>query len=448
MHEVAKTPHPGELIDQREYRERRLRVLQSLDDDSIALVAAAPRRIRSQDTCYPYRQNSDLLYLTGFCEPQAVLALIPGGSRGESVLFCREHDAREELWMGARLGTAAASAALGVDAAFPITEIDDVLPELMVGRGRLYCALGAERQFDQQVLSWAQTARAAERYNQRTLSEFLHLGHVLHEMRLHKSAAELALMRTAAQITVAAHERVLQLCRPGMMEARLEAELLHAFHCRGARAPAYESIVAGGDNACIMHYTANAECLRDGDLVLVDAGCEYGGYAADLTSTFPVNGGFSGEQRALYDLVLAAERAAISVARSGLPFDRMHEVVIRELTKGLLYLGLLEGELEELVETEACARFSIHKSGHWLGLDVHDVGVYRTASGSRPLEPGMVLTVEPGLYFPSSCQEVPPAWRGMGVRIEDDVAVTETLPEVLSADLPRDADEIERLMAS
>ena len=398
------------------------------------------------DTEYPFRQNSDLFYLTGFEEPDAVLVLVPGRRQGQVVLFCRERDPDMELWNGYRLGPEGAVAYLGVDDAFPIDDLDEILPGLIEGTQRIYYSMGHDDVFDQRVMGWVNQIRKLVRTGAAPPADFTDLALLLHEQRLIKSAAEVRVMRKAGEISAAAHVRAMQECQPGRYEYHLEAAIQHTFAEHGARFPAYNSIVGSGENACVLHYTENASKMRAGDLVLIDAGCEYQGYAADITRTFPVSGQFSAEQRAIYDVVLEAQRAAIAKVRPGNTWNQPHDATVRVITRGLIKLGLLRGKERELIKAEAYRDFYMHRAGHWLGLDVHDVGEYRVDGRWRQLEPGMVLTIEPGIYIAADNTKVPKRWRGIGVRIEDDVVVTEQGCDVLTGDVPKRADEIEALM--
>jgi len=415
--------------------------------DAIVIVPAAPERVRNNDSHYPYRQDSDFHYLSGFPEPDAVLALIPGREQGETILFCRERDAERERWDGARAGHDGAVRDYGFDDAFPIDDIDDILPDMIEGRTRVYYHFGRDPEFDLKLIGWINRVRAQVRQGAVPPHEFVALSHLLHDLRLYKSRGELRVMRKSARIAAEAHVRAMRATHPGMNEHEVEAELLHEFRRHGA-VPSYEPIVGGGANACVLHYRANNAALRDGDLLLIDAGAEYQCYASDITRTFPVNGRFSPEQRAIYDIVLAAQSAAIDEVRPGRPFDAYHEAAVRVITRGLIKLGLLEGSLEKNLREHAYRAFYMHKTGHWLGLDVHDVGDYRVDGEFRLLEAGMVVTVEPGIYISPDLKRVPARWRGIGVRIEDDVVVTRGDPLVLTDSVPRDADAIEELMAA
>jgi len=435
-------------ISKKEFAERRQQLMAMMEPNSIAIVPAAPMQTRSRDTEYPYRQDSDFFYLSGFVEPEAVLVLVPGRAHGEFVMFCRERDRDMEIWNGYRAGPEGVVKQYGADDAFPIGDIDEILPGLLEGTDRVYYAMGKDKEFDRQVMEWVNTIRAKVRAGAHPPGEFIALDHLLHDMRLYKSKAELRLMQQAADITADAHAHAMQFCRGGMMEYQLEAEFLHQFGRQGSRFPAYSSIVGGGANGCILHYIDNNAQLKDGDLVLIDAGAEYQHYAADITRTFPVSGKFSPQQRALYDVVLKAQLAAIKEVKPGNHWNQPHEAAVRELTKGLVKLGLLQGAVDELIANEGYRRFYMHRTGHWLGMDVHDVGDYKVGDAWRELEPGMVLTVEPGLYVAPDDTSVDAQWRGIGIRIEDDVLVTDKGRKVLTARAPKDADEIEALMAA
>ncbi|MCH8542440.1 MAG: Xaa-Pro aminopeptidase [Alcanivorax sp.] len=432
-------------ISRQEFARRRRTLMAQMEENSIAILPAAPERTRNRDVEHPYRQDSDFWYLSGFPEPEAVMALIPGREHGEFVVFCRERDRTMEIWNGYRAGPEGAVEKYGADDAFPISDINEILPGLIEGRERVYYDLGRDADFDRQVMSWVNSIRAKVRTGAHPPGEFLALTHLLHDMRLYKSAAELKVMRRAGEIAAAAHIRAMRAVHPGMYEYQLEAEYLHEFMRHGARSPAYPSIVGGGANACILHYIENSEKLRDGDLVLVDAGCEYHSYASDITRTFPVSGRFSRDQQALYEVVLAAQDAAIEEVRPGQHWNAFHEAALTVLTQGLRDLGLLKGEVTELIETEAYKPFFMHRTGHWLGLDVHDVGDYKVHGAWRVLEPGMVVTVEPGLYISPDDTSVDSRWRGIGIRIEDDVAVTREGHDILTIDVPKRVADIEAL---
>ncbi|HEX7339881.1 MAG TPA: aminopeptidase P N-terminal domain-containing protein [Rhodanobacteraceae bacterium] len=432
-------------ITLKEFAHRRRQLMRMAGTDGALLLAAAPQRMRNGDAPWPYRQDSDFHYLTGFPEPQAVLALLPDRAQGEVILFCRERDATAERLHGPRIGTEAAVGDYGVDDAFPIDDVDDILPGMLEGRARVYCHFGRDIEFDGHLTGWMRRLRAL-RGGGVVPKEFLDLGHLLHDLRLYKSRAELKCLREAAAIGVAAHARAQAVVRPGVAEYVIEAELRHALRVRGAVA-SFPPTVAGGANACIGHYLVNRATLNDGDLLLVDAGAEVNGYASDIARTVPVNGRFSRAQRALYELVWDAQQAAIAAVRPGQPFDAAHRAAVDVLAAGLCDLKLIEGDAAAAVETGAYRRFFPYKTGHWLGLDVHDVGDYRVDGQSRLLEPGMVVTVEPGLYIPPDATDVAPEWRGIGIRIEDDVVVTRDGHDVLSAELPSAADAVEAALA-
>ncbi|MEP4486370.1 MAG: Xaa-Pro aminopeptidase [Halioglobus sp.] len=435
-------------ISKTEFARRRKNMMGLMEPNSIAIIPSAREQVRSRDTGFPFRQDSDFYYLTGFEEPDAVLVLVPGRRHGQFVMFCRERDPTMELWDGYRAGPEGACEKYQADDAFPVGDIDDILPGLLEGRERVYYSMGRMADFDRRIMGWVNSIRAQVRTGAVPPGEFTDLDHMLHELRLIKSAAELRLMRQAGAITVRAHQRAMQFCRPGVFEYQLEAQLQHEFAMAGARHPAYSSIVGGGNNACVLHYVENRDKLKDGDLVLIDAGCEYQYYAADVTRTFPVNGKFSKEQRAIYDIVLKSQLAAIDAVRPGNHWNESHDATVKVITEGLVKLGLLKGRVSTLIKNEAYKEFYMHKAGHWLGLDVHDVGDYRVDDEWRALEPGMVLTIEPGIYIAPDNKKVPAKWRGIGVRIEDDVAVTADGNEVLTADLPKTADDIEAVMAA
>ena len=435
-------------ISKTEFARRRKNLMALMEPNSIAIIPSAREQVRSRDTEYPFRQDSDFYYLSGFTEPDAVLVLIPGRRHGQFVMFCRERDPGMELWHGYRAGPEGVCDRHAADDAFPIGDIDDILPGLIEGRERVYYSMGRSAEFDRQIMGWVNSIRGKEASGAVPPGEFTDLDHMLHELRLYKSAAEIRIMRRAGDITARAHQRAMRACRGGMYEYQLEAELQHEFAVSGARHPAYPSIVGSGGNGCVMHYVENAAKMRDGDLVLIDAGCELEYYASDVSRTFPVNGRFSREQRALYELVLRAQLAAIDEIKPGNHWNQPHDASVRVMTQGLVELGLLKGRVDSLIKREAYRAYYMHRVGHWLGLDVHDVGDYRLGEEWRLLEPGMVMTVEPGLYVSSDNSKVAKKWRGIGIRIEDDVVVTEQGCEVISAGVPKTVEEIEALMAS
>jgi Xaa-Pro aminopeptidase len=432
-------------VNAKEFVRRRKHLMELIGTSGIAILVAAPERVRSRDTLYVYRQDSDFYYLTGFLEPEAVAVLIPGRPQGEFLVFCRERNPEREQWDGPRAGPEGAVAAYGADDAFPISDLDDILPGLLERSDRVYYSIGVN-EFDQKLLGFIQTLNS-KRQSGHAPSDLVALDHLLHEMRLFKSRAETAAMRQAARIAVSAHSRAMRACQPGMKEYELEAEFVHEFRRHGAEC-SYPPIVAAGVNACILHYRSNDAPLQDGDLVLIDAGCEHGMYASDVTRTFPVNGRFSAPQRELYEIVLEANHAATAKALPGNHWKDPHDAAVLAVTRGLKDLGLLEGRVSQLVKTQAYRQFFMHKTGHWLGLDVHDVGDYKVADHWRLLEPGMVMTIEPGIYVSATDKSVEKRWRGIGIRIEDDVHVTREVPEVLTQGLPTTVQEIERHMGT
>ncbi len=413
--------------------------------DAVVIIATAPERMRNADAAWPYRQDSDFHYLSGFPEPDAVLALLPGRQHGEAVLFCRERDAEHERWHGESIGTERAVADYSMDDAFPIDDIEDILPGMIEGRGRVYCHFGREPQFDAQLLGWMRRLRQL-RGGGVVPKEFVALGHLLHDLRLYKSRAELKLMRASAAIAAEAHLAAMAIARAGRHEYEVEAEVLRVMRSRGAVA-AFPPIIAGGVNACTMHYQANRALLKNGDMLLIDAGAELECYASDISRSFPISGRYSREQRALYDIVLTAQLAAIDEVLPGRAYNTAHDVAVHVITEGLCALGLLKSDPAEAIAEGTYKRFFPAKTSHWLGLDVHDVGDYRVDGESRLLEPGMVLTVEPGIYIAPDDTSVPEAWRGIGIRIEDDVAVTRDGNEVLTDGVPKEPASIEALLA-
>jgi Xaa-Pro aminopeptidase len=415
-------------------------------DGSVIILRAAEPKIRNNDVQYPYRQDSDFLYLSGFSEPQAMMVLLPDEKGGQSILFCRERDRFREMWDGLMTGTEGAVDQFGFDEAFPIDEMDKRLPRMLRDRERVYYDLGKDPDFDHLLIGWMNKFRAKTRKKFHAPDEIIALGHSLHEMRLFKSRTEITAMRKSARIAASAHQRAMQVCKPGMNEAEIHAELLCTF-TRNQCEASYIPIVGGGANACVLHYISNRDELKDGDLLLIDAGAEYDGYASDITRTFPVNGRFTGPQKDLYELVLAAQARAIEEVRAGNPWDHVHETAVHVATEGMIDLGILRGSLDEALEEEYFKEYYVHNTGHWLGLDVHDVGEYEIDGHSRVLEPGMVLTVEPGIYIPENATAVNETWRGLGIRVEDNVVVTKDEADVLTSDICKTIDEIEALMA-
>ena len=427
------------------YAARRLRLAQAMQA-GVAVLPTAPERVRNRDTHYPFRFDSHFWYLTAFPEPEAVLVVVAGESP-RSVLFCRERSAEREVWDGFRYGPEAARERFGFDATFPISALDAEMPKLLANQAALYYPLGADPAWDARALKWLNAVRENARSGIAAPERVQDVRALIDEMRLIKSAEELAIMRSAATISAAAHRRAMLATRPGRMEHEVEAELLYEFRRRGAQFPAYWPIVAGGANACVLHYVFNDAELRDGELLLIDAGCELQGYASDITRTFPVNGRYSGAQRDVYELVLAAQQAAMDKVRTGNAWNEPHDAAVRVLAQGMIDLNLIAGPLDAALEKETYKRFYMHRTGHWLGLDVHDAGDYQRAGAWRMLQPGMVLTVEPGIYIRAAA-DVPDALHDIGVRIEDDVLVTEGACEVLTAAAPKSIADIEELMRS
>lgn len=433
-------------MNRNEFAKRRKQLMRMIGTDGIAILPSAPVRMRSRDAEYRYRQDSDFYYLTGFAEPDAICVLAPGRDNGEFVLFCRDRDREKELWNGSRQGPEGVVADYGADDAFPIDDADDILPGILETRPRVYYAMGAYPEFDRRVSDWVRSLRSQEAAGRRPPQEVVALDHLLHDMRLYKSRAEISAMRRAARIAVTAHSRAMKVIKPGLFEYQIEAEFLHEFRRHDATV-SYSPIVGGGANTCTLHYVDNNAELKDGDLLLIDAGCEYDYYASDVTRTLPVNGRFSAEQRAIYEIVLEAQLAAIKRTCKGNHWNDPHDAAVRVITRGLRKLGLLDGSVPKLIRDGAYREFFMHRTGHWLGMDVHDVGDYRVDDEWRLLEPGMVTTVEPGIYI-SGRSRVAARWRNIGIRIEDDVAVSREGPDVLSRDLVKDPDEIEKLMAA
>ncbi len=430
-----------------EYKRRRRELMRMMGPDSIAIVPAAPQLIRNRDVHFPYRPDSDFYYLTGFPEPEAVCVLIPGRKHGEYVLFNRERDPLKEQWDGSRAGQEGACEIYGADDSFPIGDMDDILPGMLERCERVFYAMGCSPELDKRLPEWINRIRCESRSGLQGPMEIIAVDHYLHEMRLYKSHSELKLMRKAARISAAAHKRVMQACKPGVWEYQLEAVFIQECAHKGARAQAYPPIVGTGENGCTLHYIDNKDQLQDKQMLLIDAGCELDCYASDITRTFPVNGRFSDAQRQLYELVLAAQDAAIAKVKPGNHWNDPHDAAVCAITKGLIKLGILKGTLAKAIKDEKYKLFFPHRTGHWLGMDVHDVGDYKVDGEWRLLEPGMVLTIEPGLYIPSGSKGVAKKWWGIGIRIEDDVLVTKEGNEVLTKDAPKTVDEIESIMA-
>jgi Xaa-Pro aminopeptidase len=433
-------------MKQTEFKRRRKQIMQQIGKGNIGIIPSAPNRIRNRDVDYPYRQDSDFYYLTGFNESGALAVFIPGREQGEYILFCREFDQKKALWEGAHAGLEGATTHYGADDSFPFDDLNDILPGMLENKGKVFYPMGRDSDLDHKLLDWISNIRAQSRNYISAPGELVSLEHLLHEMRMFKSAAEIKLIKRAAQVSAQAHVRAMQICKPGMYEYQIEGEILHEFMREGLRAVAYPSIIAGGQNSCVLHYVHNNTKLRKGDLLLIDAGAECDHYASDITRTFPISGKFSPAQKQLYQLVLDAQLAAIEQIYPGNPWNKAHEASVQVLTTGLVKLGLLKGDVETLIKDEKYKEFYMHRIGHWLGMDVHDVGDYKINEQWRLLEPGMVLTIEPGLYIQANCETVEPKWRGIGIRIEDDVLVTKQGHEVLTNGVPKTIAEIEAIM--
>ncbi|SMG65949.1 proline aminopeptidase P II [methanotrophic bacterial endosymbiont of Bathymodiolus sp.] len=429
-----------------EFNNRRQQLMGQVGHNNIAIIASASVRTRNRDVDYPFRQDSDFYYLTGFNEADALAVFIPGRKQGEYILFCQEFDEKKALWEGAHAGLEGATQDFGADDSFPIDDLNDILPGLLENKNKVFYPMGRDSDLDHHLMEWISHIRSQTRSGINAPGELVSLEHILHEMRLIKSQAEIKLVQKAIDVSAKGHIRAMQRCKPGRYEYQIEGEMVHEFIDNGLRAVAYPSIVAGGDNACVLHYTENKAILKDGDLLLIDAGAECDHYAADITRTFPVSGVFSSEQKLLYNLVLDAQLAAMQEIKVNTPWNKAHEASVEVLTKGLVELGLLQGEISTLIADEAYKIFYMHRIGHWLGMDVHDVGDYKINDEWRVLEPGMVLTIEPGLYIPEDCATVDEKWRGIGIRIEDDVLVTKQGYQVLSHAIPKTIAEIEAIM--
>lgn len=425
-----------------EFAARRERLLDAMGD-GVAVFPSAPLAIRNQDVEHAYRQNSDLFYLTGFDEPESVLVLTNQHEEHRAVLFVRPKKREREIWDGPRAGVEGAVGVFGADAAFPIDELDKRLPDYLGNVERLHYRIGDDAASDAKVFACLAHLRRGGRRGVTAPSTIVDTSVHLHEMRLSKSAAELSTMREAAAITREAHMSAMRLAKPGVHEYELDAELIHVFRKHGSERPAYDSIVGSGPNATILHYRAGNRVMEDGELVLIDAGCEYNYYASDVTRTFPANGTFSAEQRAVYEVVLAAQKAAIDAVTPGVTLEDIHTGAVRSITEGLVDIGLLSGDIDALIEEKKHEPFYMHRTSHWLGMDVHDVGRYFVDGAHRPLRPGFVLTVEPGIYIAADQPDVDARWRGIGVRIEDDVVVTANGREVLTADVPKEVADVE-----
>jgi Xaa-Pro aminopeptidase len=436
-------------LTQVDFKERRDRLAEEMGPHSIAIIATSPVAIRNRDADYKFRADSSFFYLTGFAEPEAVAVIETYESLDEGYtysLFCRERDREMEIWNGYRAGVDGAVDDYEADEAYAIDLLDEEIIEKLLNKQKLFYRIGHSSEFDVRVSKWIQQADAQQRRGNESPAQVIQLDRILDEIRLFKTPQEIELMQIASNISAQAHTRAMQTVRASMMEYALEAELNYVFGQQGC-VPAYNSIVGGGANACILHYVENNQELKDGDLVLIDAACEYELYASDITRTFPVNGKFSAEQKALYEIVLNAQLAAIDAVKIGNSYKEPHNVAVRILVEGLLSLGIMQGDIEKIIETEAYHQFYMHGTGHWLGMDVHDVGAYKQAGEWRPYEEGMVVTIEPGLYIAPDDETVDPKWRGIGIRIEDDVVATANGPLVLTKDVVKSIAEIEALMA-
>jgi len=431
-------------FNSQEFRARRDQLIQQMGE-GVAIIPTAPETIRNRDSHYPYRFDSYFYYLTGFKEPEAVLFVMAGKSP-KTILFCRDKDIEREIWDGFRFGPDAAKELFGFDEAYSIQQLDEIAPKLLANQDALFYSLGADAAWDSKVTAWLNHLRTQARTGISAPDQVLDVRKLLDEMRLIKSPFEIDLMHRSANIAAAAHQRAMQFTKPGMMEYEVEAEFLHEFYRRGAQAPAYTSIVAGGANACTLHYNANNAQLHDGDLLLIDAGCELDAYASDITRTFPVNGKFSHAQKDLYQLVLAAQAAAIEKVAPGQHWNAPHEAALKVLAQGFIDLGLCQGTVDAVIESGSYRQFYMHRTGHWLGLDVHDAGEYKDKQDAwRVLEPGMTLTIEPGCYV-RPADKVPEHFWNIGIRIEDDAIVTPTGCEIMTKAAPKTISEIEDLM--
>ena len=436
-------------LTQADFQERRDRLAEEMGPHSIAIIATSPVAMRNRDADYKFRADSSFFYLTGFAEPEAVAIIETFESIDEGYtysLFCRERDREMEIWHGYRAGVDGAVEDYDADEAYAIDLLDEEIIEKLLNKQKLFYRMGQQADFDARVAKWIAEANGESRKGISAPAQVIQLDRILDEMRLHKSTQEIELMQIASTISAQAHTRAMQAVKPGMMEYALEAELNYIFGQNGC-VPSYNSIVGGGENGCILHYVENDKVLKNGDLVLIDAACEYQLYASDITRTFPVNGKFSSEQKALYDVVLKAQLAAIDAVRIGNSYKEPHRIAVRILVQGLLDLGLMQGDIEQIIESESFHQFYMHGTGHWLGMDVHDVGSYKIEGEWRAYEEGMTVTVEPGLYIAPDDETVDAKWRGIGIRIEDDVVVTKDGPRVLTAAVVKTVEEIEALMA-
>jgi Xaa-Pro aminopeptidase len=435
------------MIKREEFAARRAKLMHQMGDNSVAIIPAGHELIRNGDVTYPFRQDSDFYYLTGFAEPEAVAVIIPNRKDGEYILFTRDKDPKMEIWTGYRAGTEGAISDHHADEAFSISSFSEKLIELIQGRDKIYYTLGTKPTFDKTLMQCVTNIRDQVRRGVQAPQDFVDLDSIVHEMRLIKSEAEVNLMRKAADISADAHIKAMQACRPELFEYQLDAVIMQTFIDNGALSTAYDSIVGSGENACVLHYTQKTAQCAAGDLVLIDAGCEYQYYAADITRTFPVDGRYTEPQRAVYEAVLAAQEAAIAATVPGCLWSELQDIMVRKISEGLIELGLLKGTLDDVINDKSYRQFYMHNGGHWLGIDVHDAGRYKLNGDWRALEAGMVLTVEPGIYIAPGNKNIDKKWWGIGVRIEDDVWVTEDGCEVLSAGVPKTIDAIEKIMA-
>ena len=434
-------------MNKQEFAKRRQRLIDIMGENSIAVLPNAKVSPRNRDVDYIFRSDSNFHYLSGFDEPESLLVIVPGRPHGEYLLFCRERDLDKEIWNGYRAGQEGAIEKYGADDSYPFSDLNDILPGLLEGKEKVFYTMGNVPSFDHRMVGWLNHLRNASRQGISSPNEMVELDHVLNELRLFKSSSEIKAMRHAAETSAQAHIRAMKFTKPGKWEYQVEAEIIHEFMKNDCRSPAYPSIVGGGENGCILHYIENNHRLKYNDLLLIDAGAEHDYYAADITRTFPVNGKFTTCQKTLYNIVLDAQKTAIAEVKPGNHWNQPHEAAVRVLTEGLLKIGLLKGKLETLIKNEKYRDFYMHRTGHWLGMDVHDVGDYKVGGEWRLLEPGMVLTVEPGLYIRDP-KNIPKKWHFIGIRIEDDVLVTKTGNDVLSKSAPKEVEEIEALMAT
>ena len=436
------------LDKQFNFLERRSELSKKVLDDSAIIVASSPVKSRISDTDYLYRQDSNFYYLSGYEEPESILLIRPYAKKDNFIIFCRDRDPLKEQWDGFRSGQTGAVQDFGADKSLSISSVDSLMPELLEGTKNIYYSMSSPCGLDQRINTWLDQIRLNTRAGAEPPQNLLSLDSVIHEMRLLKSDEEIEVMKQAAEITTEAHIRAMKAVKPGMFEYQLEAEYLYAFNKNGARAPAYNSIVGGGNNACILHYVENNSELKDGDVVLVDAGCEYKYYASDVTRTFPVNGSFTEEQKQIYSVVLEAHKQSMDQLKPGNKWNLAHEKSVEVIVEGLIDLGIIKSSKQEAIDTGEYSKYYMHRIGHWLGMDVHDVGSYKRDGDWRDLEPGMVMTIEPGIYILNSLEGVEDKWKGIGVRIEDDVLVTKKGFEVLTPDIPRSIEEVESTVQS